>query len=592
MLEVRTAISYVSVDGARANLAAAGTASFDDVRAARCVSRMECLALSRIAVAGSDGYNLATFYTSLYRTLLHPNTFNDADGRYIGFDGAIHTIAPGHIQYAKLLGLGHLPWGSGPARTALPEGRQRHGPIAGERRCAKRIVSALAACEFGDRGDDGRQRGAAHREPLRLRGKGFRCQNGTAVHGECGDLRRCRARRLCGAAGNRHLPSVGLRTADSGVHHRPSGCRRFITLEWAVDDFAISRFADALGDTATATEFQTRAQYWQNLFNPTTGYISPRGPGGFFPDGPGFVAYRSGFGQDGFDEGNAEQYVWWVPHNVAGLVTALGGRAAVAKRLDEFTQKLNAGPNQPHLWIGNEPGFGVPWLYNYIGQPWQTQQMVDRVRSRLFGPTPDGEPGNDDLGATSSWYVWAALGLYPATPATGILTVNTPLFDRAVIALPAGKFIRIFAPRASGRNRHKYIDGLSIDGRAADQTFLPESIIGTGGDVAFTLSNKPNQTWGTAESAAPPSFGAGKAALTINVALPIVRIAPGSTETVAVDVQRMIDAEGEYAITGAAYTPGITAASVSGRFPTNGTVSAKVPITAAQSVPRVTTPCI
>ncbi len=584
VLEVRTAISYVSVDGARANLAAEGTASFDDVRAA--ASAEWNAALSRIAVAGSDGDNLATFYTSLYRTLLHPNTFNDADGRYIGFDGAIHTIAPGHIQYANFSdwdtyrgvaavhGLLFPKEGSDMAQSlvndAVQSGSYPRWALANSATAemtGDSVVPLIANLyAYGARDFDAKT--------------ALRYMVNAATYGGVG------------RDGYAERPGIATylqlgyapQTAEFTTDHRVAGAS--ITLEWSVDDFAISRFADALGDTATATEFQTRAQYWQNLFNPTTGYISPRGPGGFFPDGPGFVAYRSGFGQDGFDEGNAEQYVWWVPHNVAGLVTALGGRTAVAKRLDEFTKELNAGPNQPHLWIGNEPGFGVPWLYNYIGQPWQTQQLVDRVRSRLFGPTPDGEPGNDDLGAMSSWYVWAALGLYPATPATGILTVNTPLFDRAVIALPAGKFIRIFAPRASGRNRHKYIDGLSVNGRAADQTFLPESIIRTGGDVTFSLSNKPNQTWGTAESAAPPSFGAGSSALTINVALPIVRIAPGSTETVTVDAQRMIDAEGEYAITGASYSPGVTAASVSGRFPTNGTVSAKVPITAAQSVPE------
>jgi putative alpha-1,2-mannosidase len=166
-------------------------------------------------------------------------------------------------------------------------------------------------------------------------------------------------------------------TAQFGTGHRIAGAS--ITLEWAVDDFAISRFADSLGDTVTAAEFQHRAQYWQHLFNPTTGYLSPRGVAGFFPDGPGFVE-SPGFGQDGFDEGNAEQYLWWVPHNVAGLVSALGGRQAVADRLDRFTSELNAGPNRPYLWAGNEPGFGVPWLYNYVGQPWKTQQTVDRIR--------------------------------------------------------------------------------------------------------------------------------------------------------------------------------------------------------------------
>lgn len=257
----------------------------------------------------------------------------------------------------------------------------------------------------------------------------------------------------------------------------------------------------------TAAEFQNRAQYWQNLFNPATGYLSPRDADGAFPLGPGFVEPLWGFGQDGYDEGNAEQYLWLAPQNVACLVTALGGRQAAADRLDRFLTELNAGPNRPYMWAGNEPNFGVPWLYNYVGQPWKTQETVNRVRSELFGPRPDGEPGNDDLGAQSSWYVWAALGLFPSTPGTPILTVNTPLFERAQLSIPGGKTIRIFAPGASGRNGLKYINGLSIDSRATDQAFLPESLIRTGSDVTFSLSATPNTVWGTAESAAPPSFG-------------------------------------------------------------------------------------
>jgi putative alpha-1,2-mannosidase len=151
-----------------------------------------------------------------------------------------------------------------------------------------------------------------------------------------------------------------------------------------------------------AAEFHNRAQYWQNLFNPVTGNITPRSADGISLYSRGFSGPTSDFGQDGFDEGNAAQYLWLAPQNIAGLVTVLGRRQAAAERLDRFTTELNAGPNEPLLWIGNEPGFGVPWLYNYIGQPWKTQQTVDRVRGQLFGPMPGGEPGNDDLGALSS----------------------------------------------------------------------------------------------------------------------------------------------------------------------------------------------
>ncbi len=580
-LEVRTAISYVSVDGARANLAAEGATNFDDVRAA--AAREWNATLSRITVAGRNADNVDTFYTSLYRSLLHPNTFNDADGRYIGFDGFVHSVAAGHTQYANF-----SDWDT------------------------YRCLAPLQALLFPERAsdmaqslvNDAEQSGALPRWPIANAATAEMSGDNPvplivnlyAYGGKDFDVTTAlrymvNAATKGGVGLNGYVERPGIATysqfgyAPYSLEFRTDGwiADASITLEWSLDDFTISRFADSLGDTATAAEFQNRSQYWQNLFNPTTRYISPRNWTNFFRAGPAFVVSPSDFGQVGFDEGNAEQYVWWVPHNVAGLVTALGGRNPVAGRLDRFTRRLNVGPNEPYLWAGNEPGFGVPWLYNYIGQPWKTQHTVDRVRG-LFGPTPDGEPGNDDLGAVASWYVWAALGIYPSIPGTPILTVGPPLFDRAVIALPGGKSIRIFAPGASGPRHLKYISGLSIDGQATDHTSLPESIIRTGGDLTFSLAGYPDKVWGTAESSTPPSFGAGSSAVTVNISQPIVTIAPGRTGTVRVDAQRMIDGEGGYTITGTSSDPGITVAPTSGQFASDGAATVTVPITVAQTV--------
>ena len=576
VLEVRTAISYVGVDGALANLAAEGGKGFDDVRAA-AVSEWNAT-LSCIAVAGRNVGHLDTFYTSLYRTLLNPNTFNDADGRYIGFDGFIHTVPRGRTQYTNF-----SDWDTYRGLAAL------QGLLFPAR--ASDMAQSLV--------NDAEQSGSFPRWALANSATGE--MTGDSVVPLIADLYAFGAKDFDVKTALRYMVNaattggVGL----NGYVERPGiaaylelgyapetfGASASITLEWSVDDFAIARFAESLGDAATAAEFQNRAQYWQNLFNPTTRYISPRDATGFFQPGPGFVDSPLGFGQEGFDEGNAEQYVWWVPHNVAGLVTALGGRTAVGDRLDRFTKELNAGPKEPHLWAGNEPGFGVPWLYNYIGQPWKTQHTVDRVRG-LFGPTPDGEPGNDDLGALSSWYVWAALGLYPSTPATPILTVAAPLFDRVVIALPGGRFIRMSAPGASGPHHPRYISGLSIDDQATDHTWIPESIIRSGGELKFSLAAYPNKVWGTAESSAPPSFGAGSSAVTANVTRPIVTIAPGHTGTVKVDAQRMVDGAGGYTITGTSSDGGITSAPASGQFASDGSASIDVPITVAQSVPE------
>ena len=580
-LEVRTALSYVDADGALKNLDEAAE-SFDDVRAA--ASTQWNAALSRIKVAGLEENDIITFYSALYHSLLNPNVFNDSDGRYIGFDHQIHTVAKDHTQYANfsdwdtyrsvaaLQGLVFPQQASDMAQSLVNDAEQSGSyprwalaNTATAEMTGDSVVPLIVNFHaFGATDFDVHR---ALRFMLNAATEGGVGRNGYVERPEIDTyLRR----------GYLPLPT----TSCHGSFPAAS-----ISLEWSVDDFAISQFADALGDSATGSEFQDRAQYWQNLFNPTTHYISPRNGLGFFPEGPAVVPPGDGcFSQVGFDEGNAEQYVWYVPQNIAGLVTALGGREAVANRLDKFTQQLNVGPSEPYLWAGNEPSFGVPWLYNYVGQPWKTQELVDRIRSTLFSPTPDGEPGNDDLGAMSSWYVWAALGLYPSIPGTPTLTVNTPLFDRVEIALPANKSIRITAPGASGHHRLQYINGLHINGRSINKTYLPDSVIRDGGEVAFSLSSKPNKTWGTALSSAPPSFGAGSLAVTVNVSPAIVAVDPGTSTNVTVNLQRMMDGPDDYRIAGTSYGEAILAKSVSGKFAADGSASSTVEIKVAKSV--------
>jgi len=580
-LEVRTALSYVDADGARGNLVEAAE-SFEDARAAASTQWND--ALSRIKIAGFEENDIVTFYSALYHSLLNPNVFNDVDGRYIGFDDTIHTVAPNHIQYANysdwdtyrgvaaLQGLVFPERGSDMAQSLVNDAEQSGSfprwalaNTATAEMTGDSVVPLIANLyAFGAKDFD------VHRA--------LHFMLDSAIEGGVGRHGYVERPQIETYLRRGYLPLPT--TSCHGSFPAAS-----ISEEWSVDDFAISQFASELGDSKTATQFQDRAQYWQNLFNPTTHSISPRNALGFFPAGPAVVQPGEGcFSQVGFDEGNAEQYVWYVPQNVAGLVTALGGRQAVADRLDKFTEKLNVGPNEPYLWAGNEPSFAIPWLYNYIGQPWKTQELVDRIRSTLFSPTPDGEPGNDDLGAMSAWYVWASLGLYPNVPGTSTLTVNTPLFDKVEIALPAGKSIRITAPGASGHHRMQYINGLHVNGRSIDQTYLPSSVVQDGGELAFSLSAKPNKSWGTAVSSAPPSFGAGSIALTVNVSPALVAVDPGTSTDVTVNVQRMIDGPGEYTITGKSSGEGISVAPVSGKFDAGGSGTSTVSIKVADSV--------
>ncbi|HEY1740028.1 MAG TPA: glycoside hydrolase family 92 protein, partial [Acidimicrobiia bacterium] len=289
------------------------------------------------------------------------------------------------------------------------------------------------------------------------------------------------------------------------------------TLEYAIDDSAIAQFAAALGDRATASTYTARAENWRHLVNPATHWLAAREASGHFPTGPAFrVSPLTGIGQDGWEEGNSIQYSWSVPQDLRGLVDAMGGPSVAVARLNTFFTQLNTSRKEPYDWAGNEPALGIPWVYDYASAPWRTQDVVRRIATTLYAPTPNGLPGNDDLGAMSSWYVWAAMGVYPETPGRADLALSSPFFSAVTVHLSSGHSIVIDAPGASNTNR--YLHGARVTGtptapacgtapgKAYNCPWLPASIVTTGGHVTFALASTPDTHWGAATSAAPPSI--------------------------------------------------------------------------------------
>jgi predicted alpha-1,2-mannosidase len=296
------------------------------------------------------------------------------------------------------------------------------------------------------------------------------------------------------------------------------------TLEYAVADFSIAQFAArALGDAAIYNAFMSRSANWRNLFNPQSGYVEPRYEDGGFS--PGYDNPRGG----GFVEGNSAQYTWMVPHDPAGLFAAMGGRARAAARLDRFLRKLNGSggaTHADHALLGNEPNLNVPWLFNWAGRPYKTQEAVRRALLTLYGTGPAGYPGNDDLGTLSSWYVLGALGLYPEVPGVGLLAIGSPLFRGATVRLGNGRKVRIVASASAvskrgRRGEHRivrlslpdapYIQRMRFDGHAYGQPWTTFCALARGADLSYRLGARPNRAWGDSAAALPPSFGPGRA---------------------------------------------------------------------------------
>src|SRR4029079_1118266 len=156
-----------------------------------------------------------------------------------------------------------------------------------------------------------------------------------------------------------------------------------------------------------------------------------------------------------------------------------------------------------HAELDNEPSIASPWLYDFAGAPWHTQEIVRAAMKRIWTNSPNGISGNDDLGEMSSWYVWAAMGLYPLYPRRAHLVIGTPLFPDVRIDRP-GAPIRIVADGAAADA--PYVHALSVNGRATSRPWLDEGFVRRGGELRFSLSPTPDEAWGAAPQDAPPSY--------------------------------------------------------------------------------------
>jgi predicted alpha-1,2-mannosidase len=529
-----SAISHVDAEGARRNLDAEGRRdgrllSFDAMRAlAQAAWRRE---LASVRVEGASDDDRAVFYTALYHALLQPLTGSDADGRYRGYDDRIHH-ADGWTYYEyfslwdtyrsqnQLLAMlrprrardiarsmlaihaqmGWLPrWGYANFETNVMTGDPvtpwlvdlwRFGALQGREREAW----------------DALWQNANGRPPAMSRAQG-RAGNDTYI-----------------ADGfvpyDRATPSKGM---DVDQRHGGSA-----TLEYALADCALSQMASGLGEEQAAATLRERAGHWKRVWDPGVrdpsldfqGFPRPRiEDGRFFAPTHGAYSPRS---DQGFHEGTAWQYQWLVQDDVPGLVAAMGGIDAARARLDAFfawdalVADLQGGAranwvvgpysyyNQYRYNPNNEPDLHAPWMYVLLGQPWKTGVVV-RAAQALFRDAPDGVTGNDDLGTMSAWYLFGALGMYPAVPGTGQLLLHAPRFPRVEIDLDGGHALVIEAPGADPR-KPQYIAGVSVDGAAHPQAWIDWAARRDGATVAYALAGTPPvDGWGTHPADMPAS---------------------------------------------------------------------------------------
>ena len=207
-------------------------------------------------------------------------------------------------------------------------------------------------------------------------------------------------------------------------------------------------------------------------------------------------------------------------HDIAGLMSAMGGREAFVRQLDAiFTLppvfELGAYKTVIHemreMQIvgfgqyahGNQPIQHMLYLYDWTDAPEKAGRHARDVMDRLYAPTPDGYCGDEDNGQTSAWYVWSALGCYPVCPGTGEYALGAPLFPRATLSFPSGKTLVVEAP---GAETNRYMAKLTLDGTELTRNYVTRRELQAGGRLAFTTSDEPVKTRGTKANDAPYSM--------------------------------------------------------------------------------------
>ncbi|NQX56264.1 GH92 family glycosyl hydrolase [Pedobacter panaciterrae] len=269
------------------------------------------------------------------------------------------------------------------------------------------------------------------------------------------------------------------------------------TLEYAYDDWCIAQLAKKLNRTDVYDEFTKRSGNWKNVFDKSIGFMRPKMADGSFKKE--FDALST-HGQ-GFIEGNTWNYSFFVPQDPKALIEQMGGNKKVGLRLDslfsmhlpdEFfaeTEDITREGIIGGYVHGNEPAHHVAYLYNWIGQPWKTQEKIRMILKMQYKPTPDGLGGNDDCGQMSAWYMFSSLGFYPVSPGSEDYSLGSPAVKNAVLALENGKTFTVEALNQSDKN--VYVQRVLLNGKQLAGTTIKHSDITGGGKLTFYMTSKP-----------------------------------------------------------------------------------------------------
>jgi predicted alpha-1,2-mannosidase len=497
-VHVRIGTSFTSIEEARRNLAA----EMPDWNFEAAVGRARSAwvqTLDTVQIAGMSA-DRHIFYTAMYHAMLQPRTFSDVSGTYPRFAASMPNSSETQKQPAVETADGWTYYcdfsvwdtfrGVHPLFTILEphrDGDMVRSLIAkGEQGGFLPIFPAWNSYTTEMTGDHA---GAIITDAYMKGIRGFDAEAAFRLMRKNATQEPATRELYRLGEGRRALPSylkygyIPLEDHVPDAFHGDEQVSR--TLDYAFDDFEVSTLAGALGHTADATLFASRAQNYRKVIDPAVGFARGR-----HADGTWISPFDPTARVSYITESTPYVDTFFVPQDVPGLIDLLGGRAAFVKKLDGV---FSSGAYDH----GNEPSHQIAYLFDHAGQPALTQLHVHDIMTRLYKDSPAGLAGNDDAGQMSAWYVLSAMGFYPVTPGIPRYELGTPHFDEMSLHLDSPDRIagRVLHIRAAGAEAGRlYVRSVRLNGKLIDlatRPWLLHSEIVAGGDLVFEMSDTP-----------------------------------------------------------------------------------------------------
>ncbi|MEM7654545.1 MAG: GH92 family glycosyl hydrolase [Bacteroidota bacterium] len=493
VIEAQVGISPVSLSGAEANWKAEAKGnSFEKIRAQ--ATKQWQSALAAITIQSQEASVMKNFYTSLYHCMMAPQLAQDVDGRYRGMDWEIHQAPKGFTNYT-VFSMWDTFRALHPLLTIIDESRSQafvaslldkyeKGGLLPKWALASNYTGTMVGYPAVSIIADAATKGVI--------APPYDAALEAAVQSS-----RYRPEWLATRQEER-APQAMIKQVDfvnRGPYIPSDSVGQSVSygLECAYYDWCIARLAEASGDAETQATYEERAKAYRHYFDPEVGFMRGKLANGDWREP--FSASYSDHEQSDYVEGNAWQWSWFVPHDVAGMAKLFGGDAQMAAKLDELFTTTEAvtgeGASADITGLigqyahGNEPSHHVAHFYNYLGQAGKTQQRVDQILQELYAPTPAGISGNEDCGAMSAWYVMNALGFYQMAPGDPTYSIGRPIVDQAQIQLPNGNTFEIIAHNQA--LDHYLIDRMELNGTTLDQPFFTHEQLMAGGRLEMWM---------------------------------------------------------------------------------------------------------